>query len=215
MSDFDVCTLGAATLNKQTNVLTVETCREFGQDGEREPLGTAPMISALGLTAMPAGPSKEGHAEGIVMSPCGPYTSGIIGGTDTRSADVVGNMRPGETCVHNTGGTAETRARTFYKENCAATIVGNDIVMMFDRKNEKVTIAAFGHAFEMSKSQGILMMGKGGMNGIQLLEDGSISIWGTAINLGGRTLPGTPATKVIMGPSGITGVPAPNVFITL
>jgi hypothetical protein len=214
MPDLDLCTLGAAQLNPETNVVTVQTLREF-DDEQTEALGDAPMMCALGVTAIPLGPSDGGHAEGVTMSPCGPYASGIVGATDTRCADVVGNMKPGETCVHNTGGTAKTRARSFYKENCAATIVGDDLVLMLDRKNSKITISGFGHVFEMSVAQGIVMMAKGGKNGIRLQEDGSVSIWGTSVNLGGMTAPGTPATAVIMGPSGMTGVPAPNVFITL
>jgi len=214
MPDLDLCTLGAAQLNPETNVVTVQTLREF-DDEQTEALGDAPMMCALGVTAIPLGPSDDGHAEGITMSPCGPYASGIVGATDTRCADVVGRMKPGDTCVHNTGGTAETRSRGFFKENCASVIVGNDLVLMLDRKNSKITITGFGHIFEMSSAQGVLMMAKGGKNGIQLKEDGSVTIWGTTVNLGGLTTPGTPATAVVMGPSGITGVPAPNVFITL
>lgn len=214
MANFDVCTMGAATLNSETNVATVELSREFGDD-EFESLGTAPMMMALGVTALPSGPSDAGHAEAVVMTPCGPYVSGVVGATDSRCADVIGMMKPGETCVHNTGGTAETRARSFYKENYTSTIVGNDLVFMLDRKNEKITITGFGHIFEMSKGQGILLMAKGGTNGIQLKDDGSVTIWGSSVNLGGLTTAGTPATTVLMGPSGMAGVPAPNVYITL
>lgn len=215
MAEYDVCTLGAATRNSETNVVTVEVSRETGLDGEAEPMGTAPMLMAVGLTALPAGPSDTGHAEGVLLSPCGPYTAAIVGGTDSRCADVIGLMKAGETCAHNTGGTPETRARTFYKENCISSIVGNDLMLILDRKNEKIVITGFGHIFEMSKAQGVIMGAKGGTNGIQLKEDGSVTIWGSVVNIGGLTTAGTPATSVLMGPAGMAGVPAPNVFITL
>lgn len=215
MSELDTCTMGAATLNAKTNVVTCELSREIGTEGESEPIGRAAMIQCLGVTALPVGPSKDGHAEGVFLSPCGPYVAGIIGGNDTRCADVYGNAKPGDTILHNTGGNAETRSRAMCKENVFSVIVGNDLVLMMDRKNSKITIAGFGHVFEMSTAQGIVMMAKGGKNGIKLQEDGSVTIWGTTVNLGGASTPGTPATAVVMGPSGITGVPAPNVFITL
>lgn len=208
MPEFDVCTMGAATLNAETNVLTVELSNESGLDGDNEPLGTAPMMSCLGVTALPAGPSGTGHADAVVMRPCGPYVAGIIGGSDTRSADVIGQLKPGETAVHNTGGSAAKRSRAFFKEDCASIIVGNDLVLMLDRKNSKITITGFGSIFEMSAAQGITMMTKGGKAAIHIMENGTIDIMAPTINLGGASLPATPATAVLCGVSGMTGIPS-------
>ena len=216
MSELDICTLGAASLNSETNVATCDVSRQFGPGGEEEePLGTAAIIQCLGVTSLPLGPSDSGHADGIVMTPCGSYSSGVIGATDTRCADVYGMLEPGETCIHDVGEDPDKRARTFYKQNCAATIVGNDVAWILDKDTEKVTLAAFGHVLEVSASQGMVLCPKGGKCGIRLAEDGSVTIWGASVSLGGLTTPGTPATAVLMGPAGIAGVPAPNVFITL
>lgn len=206
--DIDVVTAGAATRNDKTNVSTVEVLREAGLDGESEPLGNAPLFQCLGVTAMPAAPDDTGHADVVVLTPCGPYQSAIIGGTDTRCADVAGKLKAGETAIHNTGGTAATRSRAFFKENAASIIVGNDLVLMLDRKNSKITISGFGHMFEMSTVNGITLMTKGGKAAIHLQDNGTIDIMAPTINIGGALSASTPATAVLCGVSGMTGVPS-------
>ena len=208
MSDIDIVTAGAASRNANTNVITVDVGRETGLDGEIEPLGNAPMVQCLGVSAMPAAPDAAGHADVVVMSPCGPYQSAILGGSDTRCADVAGKLKAGETAIHNTGGTETTRSRAFFKENCASIIVGNDLVLMLDRKNSKITITGFGHMFEMSTANGISLMTKGGKAAIHLQDNGTIDIMAPTINFGGALSMSTPATAVLCGVSGITGIPS-------
>ena len=215
----DLYTAGASRVVNPDGSFTSPVCTmtlEVDKDqGIREPMGEMPLMQALGLTALPAPPDDNGQADLAVIEGLGGFTGCAVGGRDTRCSDVAGKLKPGETCLHNTGGTADTRSRVLLKENCASIIVGNDLVLMLDRKNSKIQIVGFGHVFEMSAAQGIVMGAKGGKNGIQLKEDGSVTIWGTAVNLGGMTTPGTPATAVVMGPTGITGIGAPNIFITL
>lgn len=215
----DIYTLGAARVTDASgsNILPVVKLQleVDPESGDAEDFGEVPLMPCLGLTALPAPPDDSGRAEGLAIEGAGGFTAVVAGARDARCVDVVGKMKSGETCVHNTGGTKETRARAFFKENCASVIVGNDLVLMLDRKNKKITITGFGHIFELSETNGVILGAKGGKNGIQLNEDGSVYIWGTSVNLGGHSTPGTPATSVIMGPSGMTGVPAPNVFITM
>lgn len=183
-SEFDICTLGEATLNAQTNVLTIEVSRETGLDDETEPLGTAPMLTCLGVTALPAAPQKSGHAEGIVMSPCGPYVSAIIGANDTRCAEVYGQSKAGDTCLHNTGGEADTRARVFCKENLVAILVGNDTAVVIDRKTKAITINdASGNQFEMSDANGFYFGEKGGA--WLTLKGGQVNLAGSGITIAG------------------------------
>lgn len=214
----DLYTLGASRVVNADGSFTSPVCHvtlEVDEaTGTREDMGEVPLMFALGLTSLPAAPDENGQADGVALEGVGGFNSCVVGGRDTRCSDVAGKLKPGETCVHNTGGTSETRARVLLKENCAAIIVGNDLVQMLDRKNQKIQIIGFGGVFEMSKAQGIVMTPKGGKCGIQLKEDGSVTIWGATVNLGGLSAPGTPATAVLMGPSGITGVPSKNVFIT-
>lgn len=189
--ELDLVTLGAAQLNGQTNVATIQTLREFGQDGETEPLGNAPNLCALGITALPLGPSDAGHAEGVVLSPCGSYTSGIIGATDTRCADVIGELAPGETAVHSTGEDATKRARLFCKENSLSLIVGNDTVFVMDRENKAINLTAFGHTFEISEGNGIMMAEKDGawiqLKGGKATISGSSTTASGALTMGDAT----------------------------
>jgi hypothetical protein len=164
-------------------------------------------MNALGLTALPAAKDDTGHAEGVFVEvPC--YGTACVGGRDTRCADVYGKLKAGETAVHNTGGDASKRSRAFFKEDCASIIVGNDLVLMLDRKNSKITITGFGHIFEMSSAQGITMMTKGGKSCIRLMENGTIDIMAPTINMGGALSAATPATAVLCGVSGMAGVPS-------
>lgn len=215
----DLYTAGASRVVNPDGTYTSPVCNMTleidAENGIREPMGEMPLMQALGLTALPAPPDDSGQAELVALEGVGGFTACAVGGRDTRCADVAGRLKAGETCLHNTGGAADKRAKVLLKEDCASIVVGNDLVVMLDRKNSKIQVLGFGHILEMSSAQGIVMGAKGGKNGIQLKEDGSVTIWGTTVNLGGLTTPGTPATAVIMGPSGITGVPAPNVFITL
>lgn len=185
MSEFDICTISDAKLNGETNVLTVEPSRETGVDDEREPVGTeAPIVQCLGVTSVPADPTAEGHAEGVVMSPCGPYTSAVVGGTDTRCADVVGQMTKGDTALHGTHAAADKRAAVFCKENLLAILVGKDTAIVVDRGSGAITINdANGNQIEMSADNGIMLVEQGGA-WLQL-KDGAITMAQTGLNLAG------------------------------
>ena len=184
-------------------------------NADQEDAGTVAMFGALGFTGLPAPPDKDGHAEGIIMHEVG-QTGTCVAARDTRCADVVGKLKSGETAMYCTGGNADTRSRVICKPNLAAIILGKGkAIVSLDGKNEKLTITGWGRIFEMSEANGITLGGKNGKGGIKIDDNGNVFIWGTSVNLGGMMTPGTPATAVIMGPSGITGVPAPNVYITM
>lgn len=196
MSDLDICTLGAAKINGQTNVMTVEVSRDTGLDDESEPLGTAPMVSCLGVTAMPAPPTAEGHAEGVTLSPCGPYTTAVIGGADTRSADVVGQLTPGDTALHGTHADADKRASVFCKENLLAILVGNDTAVVIDRENKAITVNdANGNQVEISKDGGIMLLESGGA-WLQL-KGGLVTISGSSLNICGAASIGNAAASPV------------------
>jgi hypothetical protein len=211
----DIYTLGAARViddnGKPIPPVCHVTLEVDKESGIREDQGEVPLAFALGLTSLPAPPDDNGQADGVAIDGVGGFTSCVVGGRDTRCSDVTGKLKGGETCLHNTGGDASKRSRVLLKEDCAAIIVGNDVVQMLDRKNKKVTIAAFGHIYEMSTEQGITMMTKGGKSCIHLMEDGTIDIICSTLNIGGASAPATPATSVLCGVSGLTGVPASTV----
>lgn len=220
----DIYTAGASRVTDAggTNILPVVRVQleVDPETNDAEDYGEIPLMPCLGITALPAAPDDDGQAELACIEGCGGFTAICVGGRDARCVDVVGQLKPGETAVHNTGGSASKRSRLLLKEDCASIIVGNNVVVMVDRKNSKIQIAAFGHMFQMTPDDGVVMTAgvangatSEAKNGIQLMPNGKVYIWGTELYLGGHNVPSTPANAVLMGPSGMAGIPATNVFI--
>lgn len=212
MSGMDIYTGGAARVvdadgNNILPVVRAQLQIDPAVD-DAEDYGEIPLMPCLGITSLPVVPDATGKFEMVCASGVGGYNAVCIGGHDSRCVDVVGQLRPGETAIHNTGGDATKRSRAFFKENCASIIVGNDLVLMLDRKNSKITITGFGHIFEMSAAQGMTMMTKGGKSCIHLMENGTIDIMASTINLGGALSAATPATAVLCGVTGLAGIPS-------
>jgi hypothetical protein len=199
----DLVDIGAAKLDPKTNALLVQAkSGPCGADENDAPdIGDAIMTCALGVTALPWPSNDNGRAQGVKVDV--PGTNGVIvGARDTRSAKVVAEMSAGESCLHSTG--PDFDSRFFAKDQLAAIVVGDDMAFSMDRKEEQITVSAFGHHFEISKENGILMMCDGAM--IQM-KGGVISLVGQVV-LGGRN----PFQPILMGMSGIAGVPALGVF---
>lgn len=210
MSDLDIITLGAATLDPKTKVAQVQAVRETPSPDVTETIGEVPMMNALGLTALPAAADSAGRAEGVVCS-AGGLDGVCIGGWDTRTADVTGELRPGETCLHATG--PNFKSRVFCKDRILALVVGNDMVLTLDKVAGKIQIAGLGGIIEMT-ADGIRLVGPGGKAGIMINADGTLNLVGVAVTLGGAsTTPVSGLTNAIFGASGMTGAPAPNVHI--
>jgi len=198
----DLVDLGSAKLDEKTNALLVQAktgpCSEDESDA---PDFNAPIMCALGVTALPWPSNDNGRAQGIKVD--APGTNGVIvGARDTRSAKVVAEMTPGESCLHSTG--PDFDSRFFAKDQVAAIVVGDDMAFSMDRKEKQITISAFGCHFELSEANGIVMMAGGAM--LQI-HDGAISQVGKIV-LGGRT----PVQPMLMGPGGPATTPVPGVF---
>lgn len=206
----DIVTLGAAQLDATTKAPVVQAIRENGDDAEAESFGELPMLMALGITALPAPANDAGRAEGVVAA-AGSLDGVCIGAWDTRQASVAGALKPGETCTHSTGEGFDSRI--FYKNQVLALVVGDDVVLTLDRAAGKIQIAGFGGIFEMSAT-GIRLAAPDGKAFIAINADGTLNLVGTAVTLGGASTPPVAGvTTAIIGASGMTGVPAPNVHI--
>lgn len=199
----DLVDLGASKLDPKTNALLVQAkSGPCGKDESDAPdLGDAPIMCALGVTAIPWPSNDNGRAQGVKIDV--PGSNGVIvGGRDTRTAKVTAEMSPGESALHTTGPGFD--ARFFAKDQLAAIVVGDDMAFSMDRKEKQVTISAFGCHFEISEANGILLMADGAM--LQI-KGGTISLVGQIV-LGGRN----PTTPILMGLSGPAGAPALGVF---
>lgn len=200
----DLVDLGAAKLDPSTNALLVQA--KTGPCGTNEDdapdMGDAPVMCALGVTALPWPSNDNWRAQGVKLDV--PGTNGVIvGARDTRTASVTAEMSAGESCLHSTGPNFESRF--FAKDQVAAIVVGDDMAFSMDRKEKQVTISAFGCLFEISEENGILLMADGAM--LQI-KDGTISAVGNVV-LGGRN----PTLPVLAGLSGPAGTASPGVFI--
>jgi hypothetical protein len=199
----DLLDIGAAKLDPRTNALLVQAkTTQVSADADDAPdIGDAPMMCALGVTAFPYPADEHGNAQGIKSDV--PGTDGIItAARDTRTATVTAELGPGETCVHSTG--PEFDSRLFLKDKLAAIVVSDSMSVVIDEKNQKITISCFGAHIEASKDGGCYMSSGGAM--IQV-KDGVCTITGQVV-LGGRN----PIQPLLMGPSGVAGVPVPGVF---
>jgi len=201
--------LGAAILDKLTGALLIQAKGgpvSETDDNAAPDYGNAPNFSALGLTAMPYPETEDGHAEGIVVEVPG-LDGAIIGGRDTRTAKIVGNLKPGDTVVHSTG--PEQAAQLQLKEKKRQAVLrtigtnGKDVAIVLDGRNDKVQVIAFGQMFEMTPS-GVSIVEKGGA--AILMGGGVVRLLGTVV-LGGST-PIAPVHSGF-GPS----APSPGVFV--
>lgn len=199
----DLADIGGSSLDKRTNTLLVQ-CKSapMGEDENDAPqLGDAPILGALGVTARPWPKDARGTAQGVVAQVPG-SNGAVIAARDTRSAAVVAQLAPGETCLHSTG--KDFDSRFFCKDQHAAIVVGDDTVISVDRKNKKISITGFGASFQISEHSGICMAQGGAM--IQV-KDGIISLMGKIV-LGGRN-PLAPMAAIVNG----APAPAPGVFL--
>lgn len=96
--------LGTAQLDANTRALVVQgKGAPVSEDGTAPDYGLIPVISQLGLTAMPWPANDEGSAEGLVAEDVPGMNGAIVGARDVRCADVVGKLGPGDVCLHSCG----------------------------------------------------------------------------------------------------------------
>lgn len=198
MAEADILTLGAGktTTAGRFHPPTAQAKRILDPStGEAEELGDVTMMGALGVTALPAVPTSDGEAEGLCFQGVGGSNTGYcFAAHDPRAADVVGEMGPGDTCLHGTHPDATNRARVFCKDGILALIVGNDLVMTLDRKSGAVSLAAFGNMIQVT-SDGITLADSSGGAWMQVA--------GGACNIIGPTSIGNTAAQPLTTLAGI------------
>lgn len=200
----EVVRLSAVELSKDTGAPVVQADIPITGDDDAESLGSLDMMQALGVTAIPAAADKSGYSEGLVARNVNGSPGVILGGRDTRTADVIAQLSAGETCLHSTGPGMDSRV--FCKDQVVAIIVGDDMIFSVDRGAGKIIANAFGNIFQISEDKGIeLSSGSAGIS----IKGGNMAIYGN-ISLGGMTP--VLALPVRGGPSPIGGVPSTRVF---
>lgn len=218
MSDLDIVTLGASSQAPDGSV-KVQAQIPVGNDGGQndvEPFDEIQLLQGLGVTSAPWPADDSGHAEGVVVRDCGGRNAVCIGARDTRTASIVGNLKPGDTVVHSTG--PEQSAQLQLKEAKRQAVLatkGTDtkqILVLLDGQNDKVQVLAFGGIIEMARSgSGARIVMSDGQGGGIHIEGGQVVFDGTVML--SRNAKFTVATS----PTPVTGTvgattPAPGVF---
>lgn len=201
----ELCMLGASSLKDGSPRWQCSIA--IGNDNDDVlPFGECPVYQALGVTSMPFPKDKEGFAEAIVAPSVGNRKGVVIGARDTRSADIVGKIDPGDTVVHATGPGKKPQLQLKKKKRSGSLVVpcadGTDILIVADGKGHKVQILAWGQCIQMSKKDGIAMKGNG---------KGGILISGDNVAITGNLrLPGMPpGSQIVTAP--IAGLPVPGI----
>jgi hypothetical protein len=197
-----IADIGSAKLNSQTGMVTAQCKGAEREDGEAEDFGEINMAFALGFAAVPAPANDDGNAQGFVLDDVPGQDGVCVGGFDPRTTKSYAELGPGETAMFATG--KKFDSRVFCKEQMVAIIVGDDAAIVVDRKAKKTTVTSNGCHWEQSEANGILLRAEGAE--IQL-KAGVVSIKGTIV-LGGSI----PVQPLIMGQTGVSGVPTPGVF---
>lgn len=209
MSDAAIVVLGASHVTADGAPLIQAVIPIGNKNDDVEPFGEVASFQVLGLTSLPWPSTKEGHAEGLVIVNVGGHDAVIVGARDLRTAKIVGKMGPGDVVVHSTG--PEMAAQLQLKEKKRQVVLatkdsaGETMMIILDGKGDSAQVLAAGHAFKMSRKDGISLVDSSGKAGIQI-KDGVVSIFGQIV-LGGRVP--DPVFKFMLGPpTGSPGGPA-------
>ena len=210
----DLVDIGASQL---TNGVPTVQCKG-GTNGGSDAVdyGQVPMFCTLGLTAMPYPATKDGNAQGIVDHDVPGLDGALLGARDTRTAKIVGNLKPGETCVHSTGPRQAAQLQLKEDQQIAALVTkdssGKTVALNLDGMGDQVQLITPWAYIEVSKANGIVITDNTGNCSI-LMKDGVGSLMGQWV-FGGRTpiAPVAYSLTPVVGTSGTT-TPAPGVFI--
>lgn len=188
----DIVTLDGVTLDPTTGAPLVSAKQPITGDDDVEDFGDAPLMQCLGVSSAPYPKTDDGWCEGIIATGVGSRDAVCFGGRDTRTAKVIGKLAPGDTVVHSTGPNqaAQLQLKEAKKQAvlCTKGSDGKQILLVLDGKNDKVTLAAFGLAFNFDKAtKTISLMSANGQNGL-VIGDSGVQILGQVLHNSGGPL---------------------------
>jgi hypothetical protein len=211
VAEWELAFVSASKLASESGAVVWEPYIQVGsKDDDVRPFGPSDVFQGLGFASMPYGKDEKGYAECLVAQIGGRCIA--IGGRDTRTANVIGNLKPGDTCVHSTG--PQQAAQLQLKEEKRQCVMrtkdkqGKDMIAMLDGVNEKIQVSGMGLMLEGSRENGWNIAEPGGA-AIQL-HGGKVIFTGTVM------LSRTPTGLVVVAPipatPPINGAPAPGVY---
>jgi hypothetical protein len=204
MSNADITVLGASKVTG--GVASVQAVVPLTNDvDDVEPFGDVDLFQGLGITALPYPADASGNAEGVILRNCGGRDGVCIGGRDTRSAAIVGNMKPGDTVVHSTG-PAQAAQLQLKEEKRQAVLTtkdsrGRTMATVLDGKNDTAQLVAMGAVIQIDNKGDISLTNASGAG---------IALVGNKLHVNAElALPGmTPGLCLMQGPpTGSSGGP--------
>lgn len=161
-------------------------------DDDQEPFGDVPIMQCLGVSSLPAPPTSDGHAEGILVEGVGGLPGIVVAAWDTRTFSLFGRLDAGDTVLHSTG--PNQAAQVLCKEEKRQVILatkddsGEGAMVLVDGKNRKIQLLGWGLSIELSDANGIVL--EAGSCRLMVHPDNGVTIQG-GITLGGvAAMPG-------------------------
>lgn len=176
------------------------------------PLGELPAYQGLGVTSLPEGKSADGSAEAVVVRNISGRKGAIVGARDTRDADIVGKLDPGDTVLHATGAGKKPQLQLKKKKRMGALVVncrdGKDMLVSLDGEKMTAQILARGAAITIQDDGSIVLSAKGGAS---ITLDDEINLLGTVRHPGipsGNFLMAGPVAGQLPGAPGVAATTA-------
>lgn len=204
--EFDIVDLGSSRV-ANGSALWQGTAPLSNDKTDVEPLGEGDVYQSLGVSSMPYPADDEGKAEGLCVRGVAGRNTTFVGARDTRSAAIVGNLKPGDTVVHSTGPQQAAQLQLKEEKRQAALVsknaAGKTMVFLLDGDADKAQIVLAGMMFEMNAKDKSVTLTNGRasilMQGDTIALDGNVILGGTKPN---------PALKFLIAP-GLAPVPTP------
>lgn len=206
MIDLEVSIAGASRVGQTGAVLWQPNSPLTDSTSDVVSHGESQVFQSLGLSSMPWPKDESGYAEALIATGVPGLNAIVLGGRDTRSAAIVGRMKPGDTVLHSTGPNQAAQIQ-LKEEKRQAAILTEDVegytqLILLDGKAQKLQIVANGAAIEIDKSGGISIIDASGA-GI-IVKDGKTHITGDLIVGNGQN----PLKLMVGPPTGSPGGPA-------
>lgn len=175
-------------------------------DGTRN-IGDQVPVVGLGMTSMP---HDESATRGVLLRNVSGAVGVVVAAWANKLGDLVGQLVPGDTCVHGTGPNHGTRL--FLKEQVIELVITGgdddndpDVLVQIDRSAKKAQIAIAGHVAELSEQNGLRIDAAGGQASIIMKDD---QIW---LKCGKLLLSDTPIQPIatVVQPPTVPPVAAP------
>jgi hypothetical protein len=200
-----LCIVEIGATNLASNGILTAQCKGVSDEDD---YSDCPIFGQLGITARAYQSDDNGRAEAIIDE----NTGTIIASRDTRVAAVVGNIVPGDTCLHSTGPVQSARIFCKEEKKLIALLVKDkndkDMGIIIDGQNQKIMLMISGVVMcEWSVDRIISSFTKDGFsNSIEQtasaggdsvkIQGGQVSIGAGPVYLQGAVGPAGPVNQV-------------------